>query len=468
MSAPVAETLAAFAGEVRRGGPGGERAERIALHLRDIVGICIAAGAEWPDDPVTRVVSAWGGDGRVGAIGRPLRAPAAQAALVSGTLAHAIDFDDTHLPSVLHPSASVVPAALAAGEAAGADGAAVLAAVAVGDEICCRLGMAGYDAELKNSVFFEHGLHATAICGAVGAAAAAAMLAGLDAERIGHAMSIATSFGAGVLEANRTGGMIKRAHCGWAAHAGIAAAELAAAGLTGAPTAFEGRFGFLHAFCREQANVAAVTDGLGERWEIDTLHIKPYPSNHFTHAVIDAALMAREAGIAPGDVEAVEIGLPAPVLRTVAEPAEVKAAPPTGYAARFSAPFAFAAALSGGGGLGLSLADFRDERATDPALRALAARVHCVANAECDDIFPHHFPAIVTISTAAGVHEFAVRENRGSPQRPLTSAEMSLKFRDCAEGVLPVDQVGDLDALLAGVADLTDVGAIARLASPLT
>ena len=73
----------------------------------------------------------------------------------------------------------------------------------------------------------------------------------------------------------------------------------------------------------------------------------------------------------------------------------------------------------------------------------------------------------MTISTASDVHEFAVRENRGSPQRPLTSAEMSLKFRDCAEGVLPVDQVAELDALLAGVANLADVGAIARLASPL-
>ena len=134
-----------------------------------------------------------------------------------------------------------------------------------------------------------------------------------------------------------------------------------------------------------------MTDGLGERWELDRCTSSPIrqPLHARRHR---RRAHGTRAGIAPGDVEAVEVGLPAPVLRTVAQPAEVKAAPPTGYAARFSAPFAFAAALSGGGGLGLSLADFRDERATDPALRALAARVRCVANAECDDIFPHHFP----------------------------------------------------------------------------
>ncbi|QEC46123.1 MmgE/PrpD family protein [Baekduia soli] len=466
MSAPVAEQLAAFADAVRRDGLDDTRAARMTGHIRDIVGICIAAGAEWGDDPVTRVVGGWGGPGAAGAVGRALRAPAPHAALVTGTLAHAIDFDDTHLPSVLHPSASVVPAALAAGEAAGAEGALLLAAVAVGDEVCCRLGMAGYDAALKNSIFFEHGLHATAICGAVGAAAAAALVTGLDAEQVAHAMSIATSMGAGILEANRTGGMVKRVHCGWAAHAGVAAAELAAAGLTGAPTAFEGRFGFLHAYCREAADVDAVTDGLRERWEIDTLHVKPYPSNHFTHAVIDAALMAREAGIAPGDVLGVQVGLAGPVLRTVAEPPEVKAAPPTGYAAKFSAPFTFALALLGGGGLGLSLGDFTDERAADPALRALAGRVRCVRDDRCDAIFPHHFPAVVTITTASGEHELAVLENRGSPQRPLDAAELSLKFRDCAGGVLPAAQVDELDAVLADLAGLQDLGTIARLASP--
>jgi 2-methylcitrate dehydratase PrpD len=99
----------------------------------------------------------------------------------------------------------------------------------------------GYDEELRNSVFFERGLHPTSICGAVGAAVAVAMLQGQDEAGIASAAGIAASKGAGLLEANRTGGTVKRVHCGWAARCGVAAAELARHGLTGPPTVLEGR-----------------------------------------------------------------------------------------------------------------------------------------------------------------------------------------------------------------------------------
>jgi len=132
--------------------------------------------------------------------------PAASASLVNGTLAHSLDFDDTHLPSVLHPSASVIPAALAMGEAVGANGRRILDAAAVGNEICVRLGMAGYDSELKNSIFFENGFHATSICGTLAASVTAGLLLGFDADRLTDAIGIAASLGAGILEANRTGG----------------------------------------------------------------------------------------------------------------------------------------------------------------------------------------------------------------------------------------------------------------------
>jgi hypothetical protein len=110
-----------------------------------------------------------------------------------------------------------------------------------------------YDEELRNSVFFERGLHATSICGAVGAAVAVAMLQGRDEAGIASAAGIAASMGAGLLEANRTGGTVKRVHCGWAAHCGVAAADLARHGLTGPPTVLEGRLGFLQAFCGDRA-----------------------------------------------------------------------------------------------------------------------------------------------------------------------------------------------------------------------
>src|SRR5713226_501221 len=148
------------------------------------------------------------------------------------------------------------------------------------------------DRAMRNSVFFERGLHATSICGAVGAAVAVAMLQGQDEAGIASAAGIAASMGAGLLEANRTGGIVKRVHCGWAARCGVAAADLARHGLTGPPTVLEGRFGFLQAFCGDRAHPDAVVRGLGTDWQLPRVAFKPSPCNHFTSAGVVAALRA--------------------------------------------------------------------------------------------------------------------------------------------------------------------------------
>ena len=259
----------------------------------DTLGVSIAAANEPAVKVVASTVVARGGVPEASVFGFSERLPAASAALVNGTMAHALDFDDTHLPSVLHPSASVVPAALAVAEAKGSPGIEVEKAIAVGIEVTCRLGMAAYDPELRNSVFFERGLHATSICGTIGAAVAAALLHGADTVTVAHAIGIAASMGSGLIEANRTGGTIKRVHCGWAAHSGITAAELATAGLTGPPTVLEGRFGFFEAFTGGFYDRPSLVGALGEKWELLRLFTKPYPTNHFTHAGIDAAIKLR-------------------------------------------------------------------------------------------------------------------------------------------------------------------------------
>ena len=133
----------------------------------------------------------------------------------------------------------------------------------------------GYDEELRNSVFFERGLHATSICGAVGAAVAVAMLQGQDEAGIASAAGIAASMGAGLLEANRTGGTVKRVHCGWAARCGVGAPDLARHGLTGPPTVLEGRFGFLQAFCGDRAHPDAVVRGPGTAFHDNAVRSLP-------------------------------------------------------------------------------------------------------------------------------------------------------------------------------------------------
>jgi 2-methylcitrate dehydratase PrpD len=433
--------------------------------VTDIIGIALAASGMEPARIVGEVVDAWGGAGQASVVGRGKRYPAAGAALLNGTLAHALDYDDTHLPSVLHPSGAVVPAALAAAEAGGATGRELLAAVAAGDELVVRVGMAGYDPELGNSIFFEKGLHATSIAGTLGAALAAAMVYGLGEEEIGHAVAISASMGAGIIEANRTGGTVKRIHCGWAAHAGVTAAELAHRGLTGPPTVFEGRFGFLQAFLDDKADTGAIVRGLGEEWELPRIFFKPYPANHFTHAGIDAAIKLRQEGLDVRKVENIELGVATPTLRTIAQPAEEKARPKTGYAAQFSGPFTVATALVGGGGLGVSLEDFTDEDVEDPVKLDLASRVRCVPDDECDRIFPNQFPAVLRLRLENGeVREARVLHNRGGPQNPLTDEELGIKFRTNAERALPAERVEQLRDALRSLASSVTVDEVARLA----
>jgi 2-methylcitrate dehydratase PrpD len=325
--------------------------------------------------------------------------------------------------------------------------------------------MAGYDPELGNSVFFEKGLHATSIAGTLGAALASAMVYGLGEEEVGHAVAISASMGAGIIEANRTGGTVKRIHCGWAAHAGVTAAELASGGLTGPPTAFEGRFGFLQAYLDDHANADALTRGLGDSWELSRVFFKPYPANHFTHAGIDAAIQLREEGLEAGEIESIELGVASPVLRTIAQPEDEKARPETGYAAQFSGPFTVATALVGGGGLGVSLDDFTDEVVGDRMKLDLASRVRCSADEECDRIFPNQFPAVLRVRLRSGeTREARVTHNRGGPENPLSDEELETKFHTNATRVLSREGAEDLRTALQDLENLERVDEITRLA----
>ncbi|MCU1480523.1 MAG: uncharacterized protein JWQ19_1309 [Subtercola sp.] len=436
----------------------------VRRRVLDLVGNSIAASEHGPARSIGTLIERWSGREEATAIGAG-RFPAASAALLNGTLAHSLDFDDTHLPSVLHPSSSVIPAALATAERVGASGSAFLDAAGMGIEIVCRLGMAGYDEELGNSVFFERGQHATAICGAVGAAVAVGMLLGQDIETLTSTIGIAASMGSGILEANRTGGTVKRIHCGWAAHAGITAAEMASAGISGPPTSLEGRFGFFQSFLGTHFDITAVTDGLGERWLLPDIFIKPYPSNHFTHAGIDAALRMKANGIDVSAIKRLVLEVPTPILRTIAEPRADKIAPQSGYHAAFSGPYTVAAALTGGGGLGVFHDDFTDARARDPERLALAALVECIASQECDDIFPYQFPAILTAELFDGTRMTErVLANRGGSLNPLSTEEIEAKFHFNSD---PVVGRGAADSLAGQILALGD-GALLPFIDALT
>jgi len=437
----------------------------VPQRVLDILGICVRATTLETSAGVLDLVEETGGRPAATAIGLADRVPVAAAAFVNGVLAHSLDADDTHLPSVLHPSASVVPAALATAESSGASGAAVVAAIAAGLEITVRLGMAGYDPATRQSMFFEHGQHATSICGAIGSAAASSVLLGGATEEVAHSMAVACSMASGILEANRTGGTVKRLHCGFAAQAGVTAAQLVSRGITGAPTSLEGRFGFFEAWLRDEWRAAAITEGLGTEWNVAGIFYKPYPANHFTHAAIDAGLRFRAHGVSIADITGIRLGVATPTVRTIGEPIETKRCPDTGYQAQFSGPYAVVAALLGGSGLGLGLDDFTDELAQDRVRRELMAKVVVEGDERCDAIYPSQFPAIVTLTfTDGSTATEEVLVNRGGPGDPLSAAELAQKFTDNTDGILAPT---DAETVAIGCSGLTRATGVGELMSPL-
>ncbi len=467
----LAGCLADFAVACRAGVPE-DVADSVRLRILDILGIAVASTPLPTSRAIRRLMARQGGREEASAIGVESMLPAPSAALVNGVLAHSLDYDDTHLPSVLHPSASVVPAALATAETVGASGRDLVVAVAAGLEVAVRIGMAGYDRAQGNSLFFEHGQHATSICGTLGSATAAAVLLGADATGVRHAIGVAASMGSGLLEANRTGGTVKRLHCGWAAQSGITAALLVAEGWTGPPTVLEGRFGFFEAWLHQPGNAEEITDALGERWEVPGIFFKPYPANHFTHAAVDAAAALRRRGLRPEQVQAARLAVPHANVRTIGEPLQVKQRPETGYMAQFSGPYAVAAGLFGGGGLEVALPDYSDELARDESRRQLMAKVTVVGSDECDAVFPYQLPAILTVTTVDGQQlEERIMTTRGGPQRPLSFEDLTVKYSENVSGLL---DRADATALQAAVSDLNTLAKLgnmlsaARMADPLT
>lgn len=425
----------------------------VRLRVLDILGIALAASTHDFAPAVLQPLEAWGARGDCTVVGAKGTAPPPLAALTNGTLAHGLDFDDTHAASITHASAVVLPAALAVGEAEGADGRAVVTAAVAGYEAITRLGMAAAGA------FHARGWHATSVCGPFAAALAAGRLTGLDAGRLTAALGLAGSVASGVQEFLADGSWSKRLHAGWAAHGGVVAAALARGGFTGPATILEGRFGLYRTFLGAEPDPRPF-DTLGREWETLRVGFKPYPCCHYLHAYLDCALaLRREHGIGVDEIEAVECLVPAGEVPIICEPRAAKLRPRTTYDAQFSLPFTLAAALSDDR---VGLDTFAPERLADERLLALASRVgHAVDPASR---FPDGFPGWVRLRLRDGrVMEAREPDGRGGPARPLPPEAIVAKFRDNAARALPTGRVAALERAALGVDALDDVSALLAL-----
>jgi 2-methylcitrate dehydratase PrpD len=452
----AAQRLAAFAAELQFPDIPGEVVDAAELHLLDTVGCGLAAHALNEAPFVTGAAAEVAAGGPASAIGMPTGLPAAEAALVNGTLCHALDYDDTHPDSIVHVSAAIVPAALAAGEVAGASGEELVCALIAGNETSIRLGMAA------GGVFHARGLHPTGVCGVFGATVTAARLRGLDGDQTTNALGIAGSMAGGLLEFLADGAKTKPLHPGWAAHAALTAVRLAAHGATGPATVLEGRRGFFATYLHgESPDLDGQLSDLGVRYETPRIAYKPYPACHYTHAPIDAlAALVDTEKLVPSDVASITALSDETGVGLVLEPLQDKLRPRTVYDAKFSLPYCLAALVVNGG---VDVGSFTPDAIADPAVLELAGRVDYERKAYA--ALPDAFPGGVRVHTRDGrVIEAELRHQRGGAENPMSKAEVVGKYRANAEQALPAASVADLEHAVLGMEREDGLAAFAVLA----
>lgn len=446
-------TLATWAAGVHLGDLPGDIRALTRQRILDIIGVALTSVGTAFGNGVHDAVRQLGAGDQSTVLGYGTRLPASQAALINGALAHEFEFDDTHNETAIHVSSPVVVTALALGERLRASGADVLAAVAVGNEIVCRIGI------VAPGEFYKSGFHPTGIVGTFGATAAACRLMGLDAAATAHALGIAGSMTSGSMESWSDGASAKSLHPGWSAHAAITAAAIAATGVSGPVRVFEGRLGFFHQHVRDTAyafDYARARDGLGERWESRHISFKPYPTGHVSHAFIDAALKLRADGLRPEQIKRVVCPIAAFMVQLMCEPVAEKLRPATTWHARVSLPFTLAEAFLYGK---VDADSFSAERLADPRLLAFAERVEY----RVDETAPGRDQWRGWV--IAELHDGSRREhvqpyNWGSPQNPMTQDQVEAKFRANAVpkiGAARADQVVRQVGALEQVAAIDDV-----------
>ena len=427
------------------------------LLVLDLIGSIVRARRDAEStQPMLGAARALGlGAGHAGVFGDPCRWIPAGAAFLNGAFAHSLDFDDTHAAASLHPGAVIIPAALAAGEMAGASGAEVLAGIVAGYEVTCRIALA-----LPARAHYARGFHPTATCGTFGAATAAGRVLGLNAAGIESALGISLSQTSGSLQFLANGAWTKRFQVGWAAMSGLVAATLAAEGFCGPTAALEGAHGFLHAYAPDPVPENAV-QGLGKTFELMRTAVKPYPSCRYGHAGIDAALALRAAHqLRAGEIESITYGLSQAGLKLIGEPVAKKADPQNLVDAQFSAPFVIACALATG-----AMTWDLYQLLSDPAIRALLAKVRCVHDAEVEALGP--MAGRITIAGRGRIFAQVVAVPAGEPENFPAIGDLRAKFDGLVIPVLGPERANRLaDAVLA-MDTVPDIARLTRLGAPV-
>ncbi len=393
--------------------------------LLDGLGVMLgASGVSDEPAPIIAYAEA-GGPGGASILGRGTTASASLAALANGAMSHALDFEDAFDPAPCHPNAALLPALLAVlqTEKRPVTGRELLAAIAVGCDLVCRLGLA-LTREMEAG-----GWYPPPILGVFGATAAAARLRRLDPRQVLDALSLA------LCQAS-TPGEIKYSHDtviravreAFPAEAAVRATALAALGVRGFDEPFEGKGGFYRLYAEGQFDPARILDRLGEAFWIEQLTFKPWPACRGTHPYIEAAQALRAAhGITPDQVASI-VATGGEVQVMLAEPLDRKRAPAVAIDAKFSIPFTTAAALIQPE---ITLDSFDAAALADPATLALAAKVRFARRPDWGRDRAASGELAITLTDGTTVAQL-VDVAAGHFTQPLSDAALEAKFLSCA------------------------------------
>jgi 2-methylcitrate dehydratase PrpD len=423
----------------------------------DTIGVAIPGTAE----PVTRKVLAavanWD-EGSCTAIGFARKLAAPWAALVNGTAAHALDFDDNFDPPKAHASAVLVPAILALAEQEGASGAACIDAYVTGLQIMGRVGQG------VNPAHRNRGWHATSTTGAIGAAAACARLLGLEQREAAFALSIATSMAGGFM--SQFGTMTKPLHAGLAAKSGVMAASLARAGIDAGLDTLDGPNGMNRLMVGPdldelRANLTHIEHGQRLRFETANvgepllllssgLKVKRFPNCGSAHRAMDGLLALREQhGFAVNDIAEVRVSAPASHLANL-----MYENPSTPAQAKFSLEYALAMIAIHGR---CTLGDFSGKAVAAPEARAFFSKVGRIPVDKGEGEFPTRVE--VTLNDGS-THRIDVEMPVGSLAAPLSQRQYATKFDECAAGFVPPGELADLKGNLSKLPDLETIAPV--------
>jgi len=431
--------------------------EATKLRILDVLGLALA-GAETRFGRAIRAgTTAVSPAGPCRILGTGDKVGVTSAAFANASFPQALEFDDTHNESIVHMSSPSVAATLALSETRVVSGKDAILTIALSNEIACRVGV------VAPGQFHRRGFHPTGLFSPFGIAYGIGKLLELDPQTLAHAAGTCGSFAAGVLECWVDGTDTKFLHSGWAAQSGLSAAMFAAAGVTGPPKIFEGRFGLFSSHLQDPAaakKLNRIVDGLGSQWESRYSSFKPFPAAHVLHPYISAILRLRDQGVRPDDVRRIECPVAEFNVSIVCEPVEEKRAPASQAHCRVCLQYTLAEALYCGR---LGRDAYEDRNGLNPEILSLARTVDYYVDPEFPG--PGRFKGAVRVTLKDGRVLTEVEEyNRGSAENPMTPSELRAKFDDNAGGVLTLEERDRLATEIGRTENLSDVSTLVGLA----